>query len=89
MHGGKATGAPKGNKNANKHGHYFVHEVARRAAMKYLLRWGYGVYFMHYNFVRLHQTLKSSPAMAAGVTPKLWEMSDLVQVLEEWEASAQ
>ena len=42
MHGGKATGAPKGNKNANKHGHYFVHEVARRAAMKYLLRWGYG-----------------------------------------------
>jgi IS1 family transposase len=44
------------------------------------------IYFMHYNFVRIHQTLKITPAMAAGVTPKLWEMSDLVTVLEEWEA---
>jgi len=43
------------------------------------------VYFMHYNFVRLHQTLKISPAMAAGVTSKLWEMSDMVEVLENWE----
>ena len=36
------------------------------------------IYFMHYNFVRIHQTLKITPAMAAGVTPKLWEMSDMV-----------
>jgi hypothetical protein len=28
-----------------------------------------------------------TPAMAAGVTDKLWEMSDMVKVLEEWEAS--
>ena len=41
---------------------------------------------MFYNFVRMHQTLKMSPAMAAGVTDKLWEISDLVQVLEDWEA---
>ena len=45
------------------------------------------IYFMHYNFVRIHQTLKTTPAMAADVTPKLWEMSDLVKVLEDWEAS--
>jgi hypothetical protein len=45
------------------------------------------IYFMHYNFVRIHQTLKTTPAMAAGVTSKLWEMSDLVKVLEEWEAA--
>jgi IS1 family transposase len=44
------------------------------------------IYFMHYNFVRIHQTLKVTPAMAAGVTPKLWEMADLVKVLEDWEA---
>jgi hypothetical protein len=43
------------------------------------------VYFMHYSFVRIHQTLKITPAMAAKVTPKLWEMSDMVKVLEEWE----
>ena len=45
------------------------------------------IYFMHYNFVRIHQTLRITPAMAAGVTPKLWEMSDMVKVLEDWEAS--
>ena len=43
------------------------------------------IYFMHYNFVRIHQTLKITPAMAAGVTDKLWEMSDMVKVLEDWE----
>jgi hypothetical protein len=42
---------------------------------------------MHYNFVRIHQTLKVTPAMAAGVTPKLWEMSNMVRVLEEREAA--
>jgi IS1 family transposase len=41
---------------------------------------------MFYNFVRVHQTLKVTPAMAAGVTDRLWEISDLVQVLENWEA---
>jgi IS1 family transposase len=46
------------------------------------------VYFMHYNFVRIHQTLRITPAMAAGVTPKLWEMADMVSVLEDWEAKS-
>jgi hypothetical protein len=41
---------------------------------------------MHYNFVRIHQTMKITPAMAAGVTDKLWEMSDMVKVLQDWEA---
>jgi hypothetical protein len=44
------------------------------------------IYFMHYNFARIHQTLKVVPAIAAGVTSKLWEMSDMVRVLENWEA---
>jgi IS1 family transposase len=39
----------------------------------------------YYNFVRIHQTLKVTPAMAAGVTDKLWEMDDLVGVIEAWE----
>lgn len=41
---------------------------------------------MYYNFVRVHQTLKVSPAMAAGVTDRLWEMTDLVEMLEAFEA---
>jgi IS1 family transposase len=45
------------------------------------------IYFMHYNFVRIHQTLRCSPAMAAGVTTKLWELAEMVKVLEDWEAT--
>jgi hypothetical protein len=45
------------------------------------------IYLMHYNFVRIYQTLKVTPAMAAGVTSKLWEMSDTVRVLEAWEVA--
>jgi IS1 family transposase len=39
------------------------------------------LYFMYYNFVRIHQTLRTTPAMAAGVTSKLWEISDIVKLL--------
>lgn len=46
------------------------------------------IHTMHYNFVRIHQTLRCTPAMAAGVTTKLWELADMVVVLEEWEARA-
>jgi IS1 family transposase len=49
--------------------------------------YGVAIYFMHYNYVRIHQALRCTPAMAAGVTTKLWELSDLVRVLEDWEAS--
>ena len=41
------------------------------------------LHMMHYNFVRIHQTLKITPAMAAGVTTKLWEISDIVRLLDQ------
>lgn len=44
------------------------------------------LHFLYYNFVRIHQTLRTTPAMAAGVTKRLWEMRDVVNVLEAWEA---
>jgi hypothetical protein len=43
---------------------------------------------MYYNFIRIHQTLRITPAMADGVTNRLWEMSDIVDVVEAWEAKA-
>ncbi len=43
------------------------------------------LHVMYYNFVRIHQTLKVTPAMAAGVSKKLWEVSDIVEMLEQWE----
>ena len=42
---------------------------------------------MYYNFVRIHQTLKLTPAMAAGVTGRLGEIDDLVEVIEAFEAA--
>jgi hypothetical protein len=40
---------------------------------------------MHYNFVRIHQSLRVTPAMAAGVTTKLWAVADMVRVIEKRE----
>ena len=45
------------------------------------------IHTMHYDFVRIHQTLRVTPAMAAGVTAHLRELADMVKVLEEWEAA--
>jgi IS1 family transposase len=45
------------------------------------------LFAMYYNFVRIHKTLRTTPAMAPKVTERLWEMGDIVDVLEAWEAS--
>jgi IS1 family transposase len=37
------------------------------------------LHFAHYNFVRVHSTLRMTPAMAAGVTPSLWTLGDLME----------
>jgi hypothetical protein len=41
------------------------------------------LHFMYYNFVRIHSAPRMTPAMAAGVTDRLWEVSDIVAL---WEA---
>jgi len=38
-----------------------------------------GLHFAHYNFVRIHKTLRCTPAMAAGVTDRLWSMEELIE----------
>ena len=40
------------------------------------------LHFMYYNFCRVHQTLRVTPAMEAGVTGHLWEIRDLVRLLD-------
>ena len=37
-------------------------------------------------FVRIHKMLPVTLAMAGGVTDKLWEIGDVVKMLEDWEA---
>ena len=44
------------------------------------------LYTCWYNFVRIHKTLRCTPAMAAGVTDRLWSMEDVVAVLDAREA---
>jgi IS1 family transposase len=43
------------------------------------------LHYMHYNFARIHKTLRVTPAMAAGVTDRAWDVKDIVGVLEKWE----
>ena len=37
-----------------------------------------GLHFAHYNFVRQHKTLRVTPAMAAGVSDRIWSLEELV-----------
>lgn len=45
------------------------------------LRAAVAVHFAHYNFVRRHQTIGCTPAMAAGLESKPWTMADLVSLV--------
>lgn len=47
------------------------------------------LHFMYYNFVRIHQTLRVTPAMAAGVTDRLWSVADIVALLGDVDARDQ
>ena len=38
-----------------------------------------GLHFAHYNFVRQHKTLRVTPAMAAGVSDRMWSLEELVE----------
>ena len=39
------------------------------------------LHFMHYNFVRKHQTLKTTPAVAAGIERHPWSLTQLIGLL--------
>jgi hypothetical protein len=41
--------------------------------------------FFAYNFIKIHRALRVSPAMAAKVTDRLWEVKDLVAMWEQYE----
>lgn len=41
------------------------------------------LYFAFYNFCRIHKSLKVTPAMAAGITDRLWSLEDIVAKIDE------
>jgi len=40
------------------------------------------IHYMHYNFCRVHQTLRVTPAMEAGITDHVWTISEMVGILD-------
>ena len=42
------------------------------------------LYFIYYNFVRIHKSLKVTPAMEAGVSNRLWSVEDIVKITDEY-----
>jgi hypothetical protein len=46
------------------------------------------LYYFSCSLIKIHETLRCTPAMAAGVTDRLWEISDLVTPLEAEEQKA-
>ena len=79
MRNGKNLNIRMGNRRMTRLTNAFSKKAANHAHMM-------AIYFMHYNFVRIHQTLKVTQRWRRGSPPSLWEMADMVKVLEEWEA---
>ena len=46
------------------------------------------LHFMHYNFARIHATLRVTPAMEAGITDHLWSIEEIIGLLEAQEPNA-
>jgi hypothetical protein len=44
------------------------------------LNYAVALHFMNYNFCRIHKTLGITPAMAAGISNKLWSLEDIINL---------
>jgi hypothetical protein len=43
------------------------------------------LHYMHYNFCRVHKTLRVTPAMEAGITDHVWSIEEIAMLLEAQE----
>jgi hypothetical protein len=44
--------------------------------------WAIALHYMHYNFCRVHQTLRVTPAMEAGVADHVWSLEEVAGLLD-------
>lgn len=44
------------------------------------------LHFMYYNFCRIHQSLRVTPAMEAGISDHVWEINDMIHLLNHYKA---
>lgn len=47
------------------------------------LRYAVALHFMYYNFCRIHQSIRSTPAIKAGVTHRIWDIRDIAMLLNQ------
>ena len=41
------------------------------------------IYTVWYNFIRIHKSLRVTPAMEAGLSDTIWDMEDLARIMDE------
>ena len=63
----------------------FLRSGVRASALACSKKWenleaAYALWFAYYNFCRVHQTLKVTPAMESGIASTVWELKDLIAV---------
>ena len=51
-------------------------------------KWAVALHFMHYNFCRIHQTLRVTPAMEAKITDHVWTLDEVVRLMDNFESEA-
>ena len=56
----------------------FEQQLSGAAAAVANLKAAIALHFCYYNFVKIHGSLRVSPAMEAGVTNKLWDLEELI-----------
>ncbi len=44
--------------------------------------WSIALHYMHYDFCRIHQTLRVTPAMEAGISDHVWNIEEIVAILD-------
>jgi len=45
------------------------------------LKYAVALHFIYYNFCRIHQSLRVTPAMEAGITDHVWEIEEIINLL--------
>ncbi len=69
------------------HDHYGIYArlcLIAAANAHYLTWWQFGIchLFMHYNYCRVHQTIKTTPAVASGLADHEWDIEEIVGLLD-------
>ena len=69
-------------KQGNQGKHYNGNNASQLNNPSHLKGQGQHHGYMHYNFCRIHQTLRVTPAMEAGITNHVWSLDEVIALLD-------